>query len=116
MGATMHTWKVGRAFAAKKLASMTDFWRRARPDITTSAISFTPTLECWLVILILNVISKMKSKGISLSQLIGSMPPTQTLAKLTSGLKGEQEAMDAVRNFFTATDKPVAITISMGTE
>ena len=109
MGATMHTWKVGRAFAAKKLRELDGIFGGELAGHYYFRDFFYSDSGMLACILILNVVSKMKRKGISLSQLIGSIATYANSGEINFRIEKKQEAMDAVRNFFTATEKPVAI-------
>lgn len=109
IGATMHTWKVGRAFAAKKLRELDGIFGGELAGHYYFRDFFYSDSGMLACILILNVVSKMKRKGISLSQLIGSIATYANSGEINFRIEKKQEAMDAVRNFFTATEKPVAI-------
>jgi len=108
MGATMHTWKVGRAYAAKKLREINGIYGGELAGhyyFRDFYFSDSGILAC---ILILNVISKMKAKGISLSQIIAKIGTYANSGEINFKLEQKREAMDAVRDYFIKLEKPTA--------
>ncbi|MDI3525819.1 MAG: phosphomannomutase [Tenuifilum sp.] len=108
MGATMHTWRVGRAFAAKKLREIDGIYGGELAGhyyFRDFYYSDSGMLAC---ILILNVVSKMKAQGVTLSQLISRIETYANSGEINFKLERKREAMDAVRDFFISEEKPTA--------
>lgn len=108
MGATMHTWKVGRAYAAKKLREIDGIFGGELAGhyyFRDFYYSDSGILAC---ILILNVISKLKKQGITLSEAIGKIETYANSGEINFKIDKKKEAMDAVRNYFTQTEKSTA--------
>jgi len=108
MGATMHTWRVGRAFAAKKLREIDGIYGGELAGHYYFRDFFYSDSGMLACILILNVVSKMKAQGISLSQLIAKIETYANSGEINFKLERKREAMDAVRDFFTSTEKSTA--------
>lgn len=108
MGATMHTWRVGRAFAAKKLREIDGIYGGELAGHYYFRDFFYSDSGMLACILILNVVSQMKSKGISLSQLIAKIETYANSGEINFKLERKREAMDSVRDFFISAEKPTA--------
>lgn len=107
-GATMHTWRVGRAFAAPKLREIDGVYGGELAGhyyFRDFYYSDSGLLACLLV---LNVVSRMKKQGLSLSQLIGRIESYANSGEINFRIERKQEAMDAVRDYFTGLEKPTA--------
>ena len=59
-------------------------------------------------ILILNVVAKLKNEGRTLSSLIAEIEKYQNSCDINFRLEDKAGAMDAVRDMFTAEEKPTA--------
>lgn len=108
MGATMHTWRVGRAFAAKKLREIDGIYGGELAGHYYFRDFFYSDSGMLACILILNVVSKMKAQGVSLSQLISRIETYSNSGEINFKLERKREAMDAVRDYFIAAEKPTA--------
>ena len=108
MGAQMKTWRVGRAFAALKLRELDGVYGGELAGHYYFRDFFYSDSGILASILILNVVAKMKAKGISLSQLIGHIERYQNSGEINFRLERKQEAMDAVRDHFMSTEKATA--------
>ena len=108
MGAQMHTWRVGRAFAAPKLKEIDAIYGGELAGHYYFKDFFYSDSGIMAALIILNVVSKMKTQGISVSQLIGGIARYQNSGEINYKIDKKQEAMDAVRDHFTAKEKPVA--------
>ncbi len=108
MGATMHTWRVGRAFAAKKLREIDGIFGGELAGHYYFRDFFYSDSGMLACILILNVVSTMKAQGISLSQLIARIGTYANSGEINFKLERKREAMDAVRQYFTSIEQPTA--------
>lgn len=106
MGAKMVTWKVGRAFAARKLREIDGVYGGELAGHYYFRDFFYSDSGLLASLLILSVISEMKRKGISLSDLIGKIEKYKNSGEINFKIDKKQEAMDAVRAHFLASEKP----------
>ena len=108
MGGEMHTWKVGRAFAAHKLRELDGVYGGELAGHYYFRDFFYSDSGILASILILNVVARMKEKGISLSTLISRIEAYQNSGEINFRLERKKEAMDAVRDHFMAAEKATA--------
>ncbi len=108
MGAQMHTWKVGRAFAAIKLREIDGIYGGELAghyyfrDFFYSDSGFLATL------IILNVVSQMKSKGVSFSAIIAGIEKYKNSGEINFKIERKLEAMNKVRDYFISCETPTA--------
>ena len=108
MGAEMHTWKVGRAFAARKLRELDGVYGGELAGHYYFRDFFYSDSGLLASLLILNVIAKKKSEGISLSRLIDTIAGYCNSGEINFRVEDKAGAMDAVRDMFMSNEKPVA--------
>jgi len=108
MGGEMHTWKVGRAFAAHKLRELDGVYGGELAGHYYFRDFFYSDSGILASILILNVVARMKERGISLSTLISRIEAYQNSGEINFRLDRKKEAMDAVRDHFMAAEKATA--------
>ena len=108
MGAEMETWKVGRAFAARKLREIDGVYGGELAGHYYFRDFFYSDSGLLASILILNVIAGMKSKGISLSGLISRIEKYQNSGEINFRIGDKRGAMDAVRDYFMKSEKSTA--------
>jgi len=108
LGGTTQTWRVGRAFAAPKLREINGIFGGELAGHYYFRDFYYSDSGIMACLIILNVISKMKAKGISLSQLISKIEAYANSGEINFKIEKKKEAMDAVRYFFTKEEKPTA--------
>ncbi|MFA5849053.1 MAG: phosphomannomutase/phosphoglucomutase [Bacteroidales bacterium] len=108
MGAEMHTWKVGRAFAALKLREIDGIFGGELAGHYYFRDFFYSDSGIMASLIILDVVSKMKKEGISLSALIARIERYQNSGEMNFKIEKKAEAMDKVRDYFTSVEQPVA--------
>ncbi len=108
MGGQMHTWRVGRAYAALKLRELDGIYGGELAGHYYFKDFFYSDSGILASILILNVVAKMKAQGVSLSQLIARIEKYQNSGEINFKLDRKQEAMDAVRDYFMSTEEAAA--------
>jgi len=108
MGGEMHTWRVGRAFAALKLRELDGVYGGELAGHYYFRDFFYSDSGILASILILNVIAKKKAEGVSLSQLISRIEKYQNSGEINFKLDRKQEAMDAVRDYFMSREQATA--------
>lgn len=108
MGAEMYTWKVGRAFAARKLRELDGVYGGELAGHYYFRDFFYSDSGLLASILILDVVAAMKKKGISLSRLVAGIEKYQNSGEINFRLEDKQGAMDAVRDLFMGEEKASA--------
>ena len=109
MGCRMETWKVGRAFAAKKLRELDGVWGGELAGHYYFRDFFYSDSGLLASMLILRVVAKMKSCGVSLSQLIGRIARYKNSGEINFRIEDKAGAMEAVKEYFTSSETPTAI-------
>ena len=108
MGGVMNTWRVGRAYAALKLRELDGVYGGELAGHYYFRDFFYSDSGLLAAILIVNVVAKMKAKGISLSQLIARIEKYQNSGEINFRLEDKKGAMDAVRDYFMQAEKATA--------
>ena len=109
MGAEMFTWKVGRANAARKLRELDGVWGGELAGHYYFRDFFYSDSGLLASILVLRVLASMKRTGISFSQLIGRIAGYENSGEINFRVEDKKGAMDAIRDHFTALQKPTAM-------
>jgi phosphomannomutase len=107
-GSKMHMWRVGRAYAALKLREIDGLFGGELAGhyyFKDFYYSDSGLLAC---LIILDVVGKMKKKGISLSQLISKIAAYANSGEINFKIEKKKEAMDAIKAFFTKDEQPTA--------
>ena len=108
MGGVMNTWRVGRAYAALKLRELDGVFGGELAGHYYFRDFYYSDSGLLAAILILNVVSKMKARGISLSQLISRIEKYQNSGEINFRVEDKKGAMDAVRDYFMSQEKASA--------
>ena len=108
MGAEMSTWKVGRAFAARKLREINGIYGGELAGHYYFRDFFYSDSGLLASILILNVVAEMKRKGVSVSRLISRIARYRNSGEMNFRVEDKKGAMDAVKAYFTSLEKPTA--------
>ena len=108
MGGVMNTWRVGRAYAALKLREIDGVYGGELAGHYYFRDFFYSDSGLLAAILILNVVSKMKARGVTLSQLIGRIGKYQNSGEINFKLDRKLDAMNAVRDYFMQSEKSTA--------
>lgn len=108
MGAKMETWKVGRAFAARKLRELDGVFGGELAGHYYFRDFFYSDSGLLASILILDVVAEMKKKGVTLSQLIGRIERYRNSGEINFRIEDKKGAMDAIRDYFMASEPHTA--------
>ena len=108
MGGEMYTWKVGRAFAARKLREIDGVFGGELAGHYYFRDFFYSDSGMLASILIVNVLAKMKAKGVTVSHLISRIAKYQNSGEINFRLEDKKGAMDAVRDYFMQTEQSTA--------
>ncbi len=108
LGGEMRTWRVGRAFAAYKLREIGGVYGGELAGHYYFKDFYYSDSGLMACLLILNVISKFKKQGITLSQAIARIETYANSGEINFKIERKKEAMDAVRDYFTTSEEPTA--------
>jgi phosphomannomutase len=100
MGCEMRTWKVGRAFAAAKLREIDGVWGGELAGHYYFRDFFYSDSAMVASQVILHVVSEMKKKGISVSQLISEIAVYANSGEINFKVEKKKEAMEAMKEHF----------------
>jgi phosphomannomutase len=107
MGGKMHMWRVGRAYAALKLREIDGIFGGELAGHYYFRDFYYSDSGIMACLIMLGVISKMKSKGISFSQLIGNIAKYANSGEINFKIEKKAEAMEKIKDYFTSLEKPV---------
>jgi phosphomannomutase len=107
-GMKVVTWKVGRAFAARKLREIDGVWGGELAGHYYFRDFFYSDSGLLASMLVLRIVSGLKKEGITLSQFIDSISHYENSGEINFRIDDKKRAMDAVKEHFTAQEKPEA--------
>lgn len=108
-GADLHTWKVGRAFAAPKLREIDGLWGGELAGHYYFKDFFYSDSGLLSSMIVLRIVSRLKEQGIKLSDQIDSMTRYFNSGEINFKLEDKAGAMKAVCDHFTAQEKPLKV-------
>lgn len=108
MGADVRTWKVGRAFAAPRLREIDGLWGGELAGHYYFRDFFYSDSGLLASEIVLGIVSRLKSRGISLGQMMDTLVRYRNSGEINFKLDHKQEAMDALKNFFMGEDTAIA--------
>ncbi len=108
MGAEIHTWRVGRAYAALKLREIDGIYGGELAGHYYFKDFYYSDSAILAFSLVSNIVSDFKKQGKTLSQLISEISSYVSSGEVNFTIKEKQKAMDAVKNHFIEKEKPTA--------
>ncbi len=108
MGCTMETWKVGRAFAAKKLREIDGVWGGELAGHYYFRDFFYSDSGLLASVILLNIVLDLKNEGKTLSQAIAEIVRYKNSGEINFRLEDKKGAMDAIKEHFMAAEKATA--------
>lgn len=108
LGGEMRTWRVGRAYAALKLREIGGIYGGELAGHYYFRDFYYSDSGLMACLIILDVISSFKKKGISLSQIISGIETYANSGEINFRIENKQGAMDAVRDYFLSNEVPSA--------
>lgn len=109
MGCDVFTWKVGRANAAPKLREIDGIWGGELAGHYYFKDFFYSDSGLLASLLVTRVLASLKKKGITFSGIMDTIAKYQNSGEINFRVEDKKGAMDAVREHFTAAEKPVSI-------
>jgi len=107
-GSEMHTWKVGRAYAALKLREIDGIFGGELAGHYYFRDFYYSDSGIMACLIVLEIVSKLKAKGIKLSEAITGISSFFNSGEINFRIEQKQEAMDAIRDHFSSQEKPEA--------
>ena len=108
MGCEMQTWKVGRAFAAKKLREIDGIWGGELAGHYYFRDFFYSDSGLLASIILLNIVAGLKREGSSLSEAIGQIVRYRNSGEINYRVEDKSGAMDAVKEHFMSQEQATA--------
>lgn len=108
MGATVSTWRVGRAFAAPRLREIGGVWGGELAGHYYFRDFFYSDSGLLASILVLSIVSDFKTKGVTLSSIISKIKNYENSGEINFRIENKVEAMKATVDYFTAQEEPSA--------
>lgn len=108
MGAEMVTWKVGRAFAARKLREIDGVYGGELAGHYYFREFFYSDSGIMASLIILGIAANLKERGIKLSEAIAKIEKYKNSGEINFKIGQKQQAMEAVCSYFKREEKAVA--------
>ena len=108
MGGEICTWKVGRAFAAPRLREIDGIFGGELAGHYYFRDFFYSDSGLLASILVLGILADFKRKGKNFSRVMSTIARYENSGEINFEIGDKTAAMEAVRSFFTAQEKPVA--------
>ena len=108
-GAELHTWRVGRAFAAPKLREIDGLWGGELAGHYYFKDFFYSDSGLLSSLIVLHIVAALKKQGKSLSAQIAEIAGYCNSGEVNFRLEDKPGAMDAVRAHFAAQETPLKV-------
>ena len=108
MGAQMNTWKVGRAFAARKLREIDGIYGGELAGHYYFREFFYSDSGIMASLIVLEIVAELKRRGTTLSQAIAKISKYKNSGEINFKIENKKAAMDAVKDYFTNKEKAIA--------
>ena len=108
MGAEMATWRVGRAYAAPRLREIDGIYGGELAGHYYFRDFFYSDSGLLASILVMNVAASLKKEGKTLGSLIDDIASYHNSGEINFRIEAKQEAMDAVKDYFTSREEATA--------
>jgi len=109
LGGTMHTWRVGRAFAAYKLREINGIYGGELAGHYYFRDFFYSDSGILASLIVLNLVSKFKKENKKVSELIAEIGKYSNSGEINFKIEKKKEAMEAIKDYFIAKEKPLEI-------
>ena len=107
--ADVHTWRVGRAFAAPKLREIDGLWGGELAGHYYFKDFFYSDSGMLSSIIVLRIVSALKKQGIKLSEEIDRLTRYENSGEINYKLEDKKGAMDAVKDYFESKETPTKV-------
>lgn len=107
-GAEVHTWRVGRAFAAPKLREIDGLWGGELAGHYYFKDFFYSDSGILASQIVLGIVSALKRRGETLSRAVARIGKYRNSGEINFRIGQKKEAMDALKEYFTSKESPEA--------
>jgi phosphomannomutase len=107
-GTKVETWRVGRAYGALKLRQIDGLFGGELAGHYYFRDFYYSDSGLMAALIVLYLLNNFKEKGLTLSQLIGRISAYHNSGEINFKINDKQAAMDAVKEHFTAMEKPLS--------
>ena len=107
-GAELHTWRVGRAFAAPKLRDIDGLWGGELTGHYYFKDFFYSDSGLLASMIVLRIVAALKKQGKTFSQQIAEIARYQNSGEINFRVEDKKGAMEAVREHFCSQEQPTA--------
>ncbi|NOZ48372.1 MAG: phosphomannomutase/phosphoglucomutase [Chlorobi bacterium] len=107
-GSTMHTWRVGRAYATLKLREINGIYGGELAGHYYFRDFYYSDSGILAALIVLNVLAKMKKQNKTFSQLIAEIKSYFNSGEINYKIEKKLDAMNALKEFFEKEEKPTA--------
>lgn len=104
-GVDLHTWRVGRAYAAPKLREIDGLWGGELAGHYYFKDFFYSDSGLLASMIVLRIVAALKKEGKTLSEVISSMSSYRNSGEINFKIEDKQAAMDAVKDHFLSKEK-----------
>ena len=108
-GAEVHTWRVGRAFAAPKLREIDGLWGGELAGHYYFKDFFYSDSGMLASIIVLRIVAALKRQGRTFSDMVDELTRYRNSGEINYRLEDKKGAMDAVKDMFMAQETPTAV-------
>lgn len=108
-GCEVHTWRVGRAFAAPKLREIDGLWGGELAGHYYFKDFFYSDSGLLSSLIVLRIVAALKKEGITFGQAIGQIEAYKNSGEINFKVEDKKGAMDAIRDHFAAEQTPTAV-------
>lgn len=109
MGVEVHTWKVGRAFAAPELRRIDGLFGGELAGHYYFKDFFYSDSGIMASLIILDVVAEMKRRGKTVSQLIAGISGYCNSGEINFRIEDKAAAMERVKDYFVSAECPAAV-------
>lgn len=109
LGGEMHTWRVGRAYAAIKLREINGIYGGELAGHYYFRDFFYSDSGIMAALIVLNILSRFKNEGKTMAELIGKIKKYENSGELNFKIEQKTEAMEALKDYFVAEEEPMEI-------
>ena len=105
-GAEVHTWRVGRAYAAPRLRDIDGLWGGELAGHYYFKDFFYSDSGIFASIIVLRIVAALKKEGRTLGLAMDEISAYRNSGEINFKLEDKQGAMDAVKEYFTSKETP----------
>jgi len=109
LGGEMHTWRVGRAYAALKLREIQGIYGGELAGHYYFRDFFYSDSGIMAALIVLNILSRFKKEGKTMAELMGKIKKYESSGELNFKIEQKAEAMEALKDYFVAEEEPMEI-------